>query len=111
MTSIISFGILLAFALVAFCVIKWWNVRNVGVTPVHLFTFIAILFTSGLDVGLIMFPAGLGFPALCGHRRGTGLWLHQPAGAGVRLLGFPDLGLLFPDDLLFLRDRAAGEVL
>ena len=56
MTSIISFGILLAFALVAFCVIKWWNVRNVGVTPVHLFTFIAILFTSGLDVGLIMFP-------------------------------------------------------
>ena len=56
MTTILSIGILLAFGLVAFCVIKWWNVRNVGVTPVHLFTFIAILFTSGLDVGLIMFP-------------------------------------------------------
>ena len=28
----------------------------VGVTPVKTFTFIAILFTSGLDVGLIMFP-------------------------------------------------------
>jgi glycine betaine transporter len=27
-----------------------------GVTPVRKFTFIAILFTSGLDVGLIMFP-------------------------------------------------------
>ncbi|WIY26682.1 BCCT family transporter [Parasedimentitalea psychrophila] len=54
----ISFGIVMALALVAFCVIKWWNLRVVGVTPVPLFTFIAILFTSGLDVGLIMFPLG-----------------------------------------------------
>ena len=36
--------------------IRWRNVRCVGVIPVSLFTFIAILFTSGLDVGLIMFP-------------------------------------------------------
>ena len=56
MTSIISFGVLLAFALVIFCTIKWWNLRLIGPTPVSLFTFIAILFTSGLDVGLIMFP-------------------------------------------------------
>lgn len=52
LTSIISFGIVL----VVFVTIKWWNMRIVGVTPVPLFTFIAILFTSGLDVGLIMFP-------------------------------------------------------
>ncbi|MBM7066395.1 BCCT family transporter [Actibacterium sp. 188UL27-1] len=58
MTIVISCGVLLAFALVAFCVIKWWGLRVVGVTPVPLFTFIAILFTSGLDVGLIMFPLG-----------------------------------------------------
>lgn len=56
MGIILSAGIVLAFALVIFCVVKWWNVRCIGVTPVHLFTFIAILFTSGLDVGLIMFP-------------------------------------------------------
>ncbi len=56
MQIILSFGVLLAFALVIFCTIKWWNVKCIGVTPVHLFTFIAILFTSGLDVGLIMFP-------------------------------------------------------
>ena len=56
MTTIISFGVLLAFALVIFCTIKWWNLRLTGPTPVSLFTFIAILFTSGLDVGLIMFP-------------------------------------------------------
>jgi choline-glycine betaine transporter len=35
---------------------RWGNIRCVGVTPVKTFTFIAILFTSGLDVGLIMFP-------------------------------------------------------
>ena len=56
LTSIISFGIVLALVLVVFVTIKWWNMRIVGVTPVPLFTFIAILFTSGLDVGLIMFP-------------------------------------------------------
>ncbi len=58
LSIIISFGIVLALVLVAFCVVKWWNLRTVGVTPVPLFTFIAILFTSGLDVGLIMFPLG-----------------------------------------------------
>lgn len=56
MGLILSFGLLLAFGLVIFCTIKWWNLKCIGVTPVHLFTFIAILFTSGLDVGLIMFP-------------------------------------------------------
>ncbi|MCQ0091962.1 BCCT family transporter [Roseovarius sp. M141] len=58
LSIIISFGIIMALALVAFCVVKWWNLRVIGVTPVPLFTFIAILFTSGLDVGLIMFPLG-----------------------------------------------------
>jgi choline-glycine betaine transporter len=62
MTSIISFGVLLAFALVIFCTIKWWNRRLIGPTPVSLFTFIAILFTSGLDVGLIMFPLAFDYP-------------------------------------------------
>ncbi|WP_299473382.1 BCCT family transporter [uncultured Roseibium sp.] len=58
LTIIISFGILLALGLVVFCVFKWWDMPVIGVTPVPLFTFIAILFTSGLDVGLIMFPLG-----------------------------------------------------
>ena len=35
---------------------RWRNIRCFGTMPVSLFTFIAILFTSGLDVGLIMFP-------------------------------------------------------
>ena len=36
--------------------IYWRNSRCIGSMPVPFFTFIAILFTSGLDVGLIMFP-------------------------------------------------------
>lgn len=58
LSVIITFGIIMALVMVAFCVVKWWNVKAIGVTPVPLFTFIAILFTSGLDVGLIMFPLG-----------------------------------------------------
>ncbi|MEN3792553.1 BCCT family transporter [Fulvimarina sp. MAC3] len=62
MTYLISFGVLLAFALVIFCTIRWWNFRLIGTDPQPLFVFIAILFTSGLDVGLIMFPLAFDFP-------------------------------------------------
>ena len=56
MTAWLSAGILFTFAAIALVLKRWGNIRCVGVTPVHTFTFIAILFTSGLDVGLIMFP-------------------------------------------------------
>ncbi|KGJ91525.1 choline transporter [Colwellia psychrerythraea] len=56
MTAWLSAGILFTFAAIAFVLYRWGNIRCVGVTPVKTFTFIAILFTSGLDVGLIMFP-------------------------------------------------------
>lgn len=62
MTSIITFGVLMAFALVIFVTIKWWNLRLEGTHPVSLFVFISILFTSGLDVGLVMFPLAWDFP-------------------------------------------------
>ncbi len=56
MTAWLSAGILFTFTAIAFVTYRWGNIRCVGVTPVKTFTFIAILFTSGLDVGLIMFP-------------------------------------------------------
>jgi len=56
MTAWLSAGILFTFAAIVFVIYRWGNIRCVGVTPVKTFTFIAILFTSGLDVGLIMFP-------------------------------------------------------
>ncbi|RFC66376.1 BCCT family transporter [Fulvimarina endophytica] len=62
MTYLISFGVLMALVLVVFCTIRWWNMRLVGPNPVPLLVFVAILFTSGLDVGLIMFPLAFDFP-------------------------------------------------
>ncbi|MCG7535600.1 BCCT family transporter [Pseudoalteromonas sp. OOF1S-7] len=56
MTVWLSTGIVFTLVAIAFILLKWGNLRCVGVTPVKTFTFIAILFTSGLDVGLIMFP-------------------------------------------------------
>ncbi|AZG36343.1 MULTISPECIES: BCCT family transporter [Shewanella] len=56
MTTWLSIGILFTFIAIAFVIYRWGNMQCVGVTPVRKFTFIAILFTSGLDVGLIMFP-------------------------------------------------------
>ncbi|QEW07106.1 BCCT family transporter [Nitrincola iocasae] len=56
MTLWLSIGLLFTFAAIIAVLTKWWNLRCIGVTPVRTFTFIAILFTSGLDVGLIMFP-------------------------------------------------------
>lgn len=62
LTMILTGGIILAFALVIFITIKWWNLELVGTNPVSLFVFISILFTSGLDVGLVMFPVAFDFP-------------------------------------------------
>ena len=56
MTMFLSIGMVFTFLLVAYTIVRWGNVRLTGSTPVGLFTFIAILFASGLDVGLIMFP-------------------------------------------------------
>ena len=56
MTLWLSTGLIFTFAVIALILYKWWDVQCIGVTPVRTLTFIAILFTSGLDVGLIMFP-------------------------------------------------------
>jgi len=56
MNTLLSAGIIFTLLAIVFCLYRWGNVKCIGVTPVKTFTFIAILFTSGLDVGLIMFP-------------------------------------------------------
>ena len=56
MTEILSVAIIITTLTSLFIVLRWRNVRCEGPLPASLFTFIAILFTSGLDVGLIMFP-------------------------------------------------------
>ncbi len=39
-----------------YILVRWGNERCTGVAPVGLFTFLAILFTSGLDMGLVILP-------------------------------------------------------
>ena len=56
MQSILSLAILVVLATSLFIVLRWRNLILSGPIPLGLFAFIAILFTSGLDVGLIMFP-------------------------------------------------------
>lgn len=56
MTTVLTVAILAALLTSGFIVIKAGNVICKGAIPSSLFAFIAILFTSGLDVGLIMFP-------------------------------------------------------
>lgn len=56
MTLWLSTGLIFTFIAIVLIIYRWWDVQCIGVTPVRTLTFIAILFTSGLDVGLIMFP-------------------------------------------------------
>ncbi|MDA0680170.1 MAG: BCCT family transporter [Proteobacteria bacterium] len=56
MTLILSIAIIITTLTSLVLATRWRNVICSGPLPSSLFTFIAILFTSGLDVGLIMFP-------------------------------------------------------
>lgn len=56
MTIVLSVAILVLLATTLLVLLRWGNLRCSGPEPVGLFTFLAILFTSGLDMGLIIFP-------------------------------------------------------
>jgi len=54
--EILSLAIVITLGTSLFICLKWRNLVVTGPTPLSLLAFSAILFTSGLDVGLIMFP-------------------------------------------------------
>ncbi len=56
MQNILMVAIVVTLATSGVIVLLWRNHRITGEMPASLFAFLAILFTSGLDVGLIMFP-------------------------------------------------------
>ncbi len=56
MTMLLTIAIMVTLLTSVYILIRAGNVRCKGEIPSSLFAFIAILFTSGLDVGLIMFP-------------------------------------------------------
>jgi glycine betaine transporter len=56
MQNILSAAIWIILLSSLFIVVRWGKLKCKGTIPTPLLAFIAILFTSGLDVGLIMFP-------------------------------------------------------
>jgi choline-glycine betaine transporter len=56
MNTVLSIAIFITLFTSVILVIRFRSVRLNGSDPLPLMAFIAILFTSGLDVGLIMFP-------------------------------------------------------
>lgn len=56
MQAILSCAVVAVLAISLLLVIRWGNLILTGQMPTRFFAFFAILFTSGLDVGLIMFP-------------------------------------------------------
>ncbi|MBU2956541.1 BCCT family transporter [Paracoccus sp. 1_MG-2023] len=56
MTSIITVAYLSVLACALFVLIRWPRLPMRGESPVGLFTLIALLFTAGLDMGLVMLP-------------------------------------------------------
>lgn len=55
---VLSSAVILLLTVSLLLVLRWGNVILHGDMPTRFFAFFAILFTSGLDVGLIIFPLG-----------------------------------------------------
>jgi glycine betaine transporter len=58
MTLIIAVAYLSVLACAVLVLVKWPTLPCSGDTPVGLFTLVALLFTAGLDMGLVMLPLG-----------------------------------------------------
>ena len=56
MMTLLSIAVVVTLVSAVFVVLRWPPYQCVGDTPLPTLSFLAILFTSGLDVGLIMFP-------------------------------------------------------
>ena len=56
MMTLLSIAMVVTLVSAVFVVLRWPTYHCVGDTPLPTLSFLAILFTSGLDVGLIMFP-------------------------------------------------------
>ena len=74
MQTILSCAVIAVLTASFVLVLRWGNLILVGQMPTRFFAFFSILFTSGLDVGLIMFPL-TEFPI---YEIEAGLRLHQP---------------------------------
>ena len=62
MTLIITVAYLSVLACALFVLIRWPMLRCTGEQPVGVLTLVALLFTAGLDMGLVMLPLLEGSP-------------------------------------------------
>jgi choline-glycine betaine transporter len=56
MTLVISIAYVTVLLASLFVIVRWRNLRCHGPSPVNVFTLVALLFTAGLDMGLVMLP-------------------------------------------------------
>lgn len=56
MSLVISAAYLVILFSAVFVIFRWGNVECLGATPVNTLTLVALLFTAGLDMGLVMLP-------------------------------------------------------
>ncbi|WP_404399328.1 BCCT family transporter [Idiomarina seosinensis] len=56
MLTLVGLGMIFFMLMVGLILLRWGRLTLTGKIPVSTLVFVAILFTSGLDVGLIMFP-------------------------------------------------------
>lgn len=56
MSYIISTAYAAVLLSAVFVIVRWGSVHCRGQTPVGIYTFVALLFTAGLDMGLVMLP-------------------------------------------------------
>ena len=56
MTQVISIAYAITLLSGLFVILWWGRVRCVGTMPVTIFVLVALLFTAGLDMGLVMLP-------------------------------------------------------
>ena len=87
MLTLVSVGMLFFMAMVVYILVRWGRLKLNGRYPVSTLTFMAILFTSGLDVGLIMFPL-TEFPSYADTAKNTEYAFANPLAIEFGFWGF-----------------------
>jgi len=96
--TILSAAIIVTLLTSAVIVLRWGGRRVEGAMPLSLLGFMAVLFTSGLDVGLIMFPL-TEFPV---YARDPAYAFANPLAVAFGFWGFLVWGFYFLTTFYFL---------
>jgi choline-glycine betaine transporter len=107
MQTILSIAVACVLLTSLLLVLRWGSMILHGEMPTRFFAFFAILFTSGLDVGLIIFPL-TEFPV---YETEAVYDFTNPLGHCLRFLGISDLAFLLRDHILLLHSGTAPQAI